>query len=78
MPVAATFGIDSVHLGIIMMLNLGIELLTPPMGLNFLMASMTFKEKFSLVTVSELHATGLRLLILTLVSSMPWLYLALI
>src|SRR5213079_227076 len=32
MPVIKTFGIDPVHFGIIMILNLGIGLLTPPVG----------------------------------------------
>src|SRR5262249_61827667 len=31
-PVIKTFGIDPVHFGIIMILNLGIGLLTPPVG----------------------------------------------
>jgi C4-dicarboxylate transporter DctM subunit len=78
MPVAATFGIDPVHLGIIMVLNLEIGLLTPPMGLNLLVASTAFKEKFSLVTVSVLPFIGLMLLMLILVSFVPWLSLALI
>jgi tripartite ATP-independent transporter DctM subunit len=32
MPVIATFGIDPVHFGILMMVNLGIGLITPPVG----------------------------------------------
>ncbi len=32
LPVIKTFGIDPVHFGIIMILNLGIGLLTPPVG----------------------------------------------
>lgn len=78
MPVAATFGIDPVHLGIIMVLNLEIGLLTPPMGLNLLVASTAFKEKFSLVTASVIPFIGLMLLVLMLVSFVPWLSLALL
>ena len=33
-PVAQTFGIDMVHLGVVMVFNLMIGLLTPPFGLN--------------------------------------------
>ena len=41
MPVAARYGIDPVHLGLILTLNLMIGLLTPPMGLAlFLMADI--------------------------------------
>ena len=32
LPVVATFGVDPVHFGMIMLLNLGIGLLTPPVG----------------------------------------------
>ena len=32
LPVIKTFGIDPVHFGIVMILNLGIGLLTPPVG----------------------------------------------
>ena len=32
LPVIKPFGIDPVHFGIIMILNLGIGLLTPPVG----------------------------------------------
>jgi len=32
LPVIKAFGIDPVHFGIIMILNLGIGLLTPPVG----------------------------------------------
>ena len=32
LPVVATFGIDPVHFGILMMVNLGMGLVTPPVG----------------------------------------------
>ena len=32
LPVIKTFGIDPVHFGVVMVLNLGIGLLTPPVG----------------------------------------------
>jgi tripartite ATP-independent transporter DctM subunit len=32
LPVAAAFGVDPVHFGVIMVLNLGIGLCTPPVG----------------------------------------------
>jgi tripartite ATP-independent transporter DctM subunit len=42
MPVAAQFGIDPVHLGVVMILNLVIGLLTPPVGLVlYVMSSVT-------------------------------------
>ena len=41
-PVAQQLGVDSVHLGLVMVLNLMIGLLTPPVGLVlFIMARIT-------------------------------------
>jgi len=41
-PVAAQYGIDPVHLGIIFLLNLEIGYMTPPLGLNLFLSSRRF------------------------------------
>lgn len=42
LPMAKTFGIDPVHLGIIMVVNLAIGFITPPVGVNlFVTSNMT-------------------------------------
>ncbi len=74
-PIAASYGIHPVHLGIMMVLNLEIGLLTPPMGLNLLVASTTFKEPFTRVVKSVLPFIGLMLLVLLLISFVPQLSL---
>ena len=38
-PVAAKLGIDPVHFGIIMVVNMEIGMITPPVGLNLYVAS---------------------------------------
>ena len=43
---ATAFGIDPVHLGVIMVINLEIGFLTPPLGLNLIVAMTAFKENF--------------------------------
>jgi C4-dicarboxylate transporter, DctM subunit len=78
MPVAQSFGIDPVHLGIIMVLNLEIGLLTPPMGLNLLVASTAFNEGFVSVAKAVLPFIALMVLVLLVVSFVPWLSLALV
>ncbi|MDR0382376.1 MAG: TRAP transporter large permease subunit, partial [Spirochaetaceae bacterium] len=45
-PLAAAFGIDSVHLGIIFLINMETGFLTPPVGLNLFLASYRFKKPF--------------------------------
>jgi len=42
LPVAAAFGIDPIHLGIIFLANLEVGYLTPPIGLNLLLSSYRF------------------------------------
>jgi C4-dicarboxylate transporter DctM subunit len=39
LPVATNLGVDPVHLGIIMVMNLEIGMVTPPLGLNLFVAS---------------------------------------
>jgi C4-dicarboxylate transporter, DctM subunit len=46
LPAAEAQGIDAVHLGIVMIVNLGIGYLTPPLGLNLIVAMAAFKESF--------------------------------
>ena len=42
-PIAAVFGINPVHLGILFLANLELGYLTPPVGLNLFLASFRFK-----------------------------------
>ena len=48
-PLAAAQGIDPVHFGIIMIVNLEIGYLTPPLGLNVIVAMSAFREDFWLI-----------------------------
>jgi C4-dicarboxylate transporter DctM subunit len=78
MPIASSYGIDPVHLGIIMVINLVIGLLTPPVGFNLVVAMTAFKEKFSDVTVAVVPFVGIMLLVLVAVSFFTWLSLMLL
>ncbi|MBL0898583.1 MAG: TRAP transporter large permease subunit [Reyranella sp.] len=46
LPLATSVGYDPVHFGIIMTANLEIGYLTPPVGLNLIVAMAAFKENF--------------------------------
>lgn len=61
LPVATAVGIDPVHLGLILVVNLGIGLLTPPVGMCLLVAC-----KIGKVSVSQ-----------TLPAMIPWFILSL-
>ena len=70
-PLANGLGIDSVHLGILMIVNLGIGYLTPPMGLNLIVAMGAFKADFATVTRAMLPFIGLMLLALAVIALIP-------
>lgn len=46
-PIALHFGFDKVVFGIIMIINLEIGLLTPPVGLNLIVAMTAYKKSFA-------------------------------
>lgn len=75
---AAKFGIDPVHFGIIMVVNLELGFLTPPIGLNLIVAMTAFKEKFSTVVRSVMPFLGIMLVFLALVTFVPSISLALL
>lgn len=73
LPLAARLGIDPVHFGIIMIMNLSIGLITPPMALNLFVASQV--SNLSLGKLVKpifpfLIASILILIVLTLVPSL--------
>lgn len=68
LPVAQAFGIDPVHLGVVMVVNGAIGMFTPPFGLNLFVASGVTK-----ISLSELYRTvwvwiGLSILALLLIT----------
>ena len=70
-PIAEEFGIDKVHLGIIVLTNLEIGYLTPPIGLNLFISSMKFDKSVVLLYRSVLLFIGLLLIALILVTYIP-------
>lgn len=39
LPIAMQFGVDPIHFGIVMVVNLAIGFITPPLGINLFVAS---------------------------------------
>lgn len=77
-PLARTYGIDPVHFGIMMIVNLELGYLTPPMGLNLFVAMTAFREPFGTVFRSVLPMLALMLVGLAIVSLVPQLSLFLV
>ncbi|MCF3592485.1 TRAP transporter large permease [Rhodobacteraceae bacterium LMO-12] len=72
------YGIDPVHLGIMITVNLEIGLLTPPVGINLIVAMSAFRENFVLIVKGVLPFIGVMLVGLLIISFVPQLSLALV
>jgi C4-dicarboxylate transporter DctM subunit len=70
-PVAAIYGFDKVVFGIIMIVNLEIGLLTPPVGLNLIVAMTAFKAKFIELVKAAMPFILLMIFALGLISWLP-------
>ena len=75
LPVIKTFGIDPVHFGIIMILNLGIGLLTPPVGPTMVVGCAIGRVSMEAVSRSILVFYIPMLIVLALVTYIPALTL---
>jgi len=75
LPVIKAFGIDPVHFGIIMILNLGIGLLTPPVGPTMVVGCAIGRVSMEAVSRSILIFYVPMLIVLALVTYIPALTL---
>ena len=75
LPVIKTFGIDPVHFGMIMILNLGIGLLTPPVGPTLVVGCAIGKVSMEAVSKSILVFYIPMVIVLILVTYIPALSL---
>lgn len=68
---ALAYGIDPVHFGVIMVINLEIGFLTPPLGLNIIVAMTAFKENFLTICRAVLPFILLIFMVLMVVTYVP-------
>jgi C4-dicarboxylate transporter DctM subunit len=71
LPIAKTMGIDPIHLGIIMVVNMEIGMIHPPVGLNLFVASHLAKEGLTEVSIATLPWVGVMLVYLGLITYVP-------
>jgi C4-dicarboxylate transporter DctM subunit len=76
-PIAMKLGIDPIHLGIIMVVNLEIGLVTPPVGLNLFVTSAVTGMPLTRTIHAAMPWLMLLLGFLVLVTYVPWISLAL-
>jgi len=76
-PIATELGIDPIHLGIIMVVNMEIGMVTPPVGLNLFVTSGVTGMNLMQVTRAALPWLSVLLVFLLLVTYIPEISLGL-
>ena len=76
-PIATQLGIDPVHLGVLMVVNMEIGMVTPPVGLNLFVASGITGMPLLSVARAALPWLTILLGFLVLITYVPWLSLVL-
>ncbi len=74
-PIAAQYGVDPVHLGVIFLLNLEIGYMLPPLGLNLFISSLRFEKDIVKIYRAVLPFLAITLLALFVVTYLPELSL---
>lgn len=70
-PIAVKLGIDPIHLGIIMVVNMEIGMITPPVGLNLFVTSGITGESITWVIRAALPWLAILLVFLILITYIP-------
>ncbi|MGB0631419.1 MAG: TRAP transporter large permease [Alphaproteobacteria bacterium] len=72
-PIAVQLGIDPIHLGIIMVVNMEIGMITPPVGLNLFVTAGVAAMSVMNVVKAALPWVGIMFVFLILVTYVPWI-----
>ena len=78
LPIAAGYGIDPIHLGMIFLANMQIGYCTPPVGMNLFIASYRFDKPIVLLYRATLPFLAILLLTVLIITYWPWLSLVLV
>jgi tripartite ATP-independent transporter DctM subunit len=78
LPIAAGYGIDPIHLGMIFLANMQIGYCTPPVGMNLFIASYRFDKPVVLLYRAALPFLAILLLTVLIITYWPWLSLVLV
>jgi len=71
-PIAIQLGIDPIHLGIIMVVNMEIGMITPPVGLNLFVTAGVAQMSVMNVVKAALPWVGIMFVFLIIVTYVPW------
>jgi C4-dicarboxylate transporter, DctM subunit len=76
-PIAVAYGVDPVHFGLIIVVNLAIGMFTPPLGVNLFAACAVARLPLERMVPWLLQFLVVAVLCLMLVTYMPWISLGL-
>jgi C4-dicarboxylate transporter DctM subunit len=71
-PIVRHAGIDLIHFGIIVTVNLSIGMFTPPFGLNIFVSQSLFKVPMGRIVAGVLPFLLLQLIALMMITYVPW------
>ena len=74
-PIAMEMGIDPTHLGIVMVINMQIGLITPPVGLNLFVTAGVAKMPLEETIKAALPWLAVLLVMLLVITFIPWISL---
>ncbi len=78
LPIAAGYGIDPIHLGMIFLANMQIGYCTPPVGMNLFIASYRFDRPIMLLYRATIPFLIILLASVLVITYWPWLSLVLV
>ena len=71
LPVVVKVGVDPIHFGVIMVVNLAIGFITPPVGVNLFVASSVSKLRIEKIAKASLPQLAMMIFILMLITYVP-------
>ena len=71
LPIVTALGINPIHFGMIMILNLAIGFITPPLGANLFMASEISRVKFETLAKTTWPWIGAMIVVLIIITYIP-------
>jgi tripartite ATP-independent transporter DctM subunit len=77
-PIAASYGVDPLHLGVIFLTNLQIGYSTPPVGMDLFIAGLRFEKPVIYLYVASLPFLAILLTTLAIITFFPSLTLVLV
>lgn len=75
LPIVKQYGVDPIHFGVLMTVNLAIGFVTPPIGTNLFVANSLTKIPVTRIAKHALPFIGMFLVALMLITYIPWITL---